>query len=203
MIYVYSKHDVIGKLQQTKYKLNNWQNLINEAAYSHTSKKYLSSLVKGLEKIDKDKRFFLARHYLQTGKRRVDADIAQELGMEKKEYSSTRKAIEKELHPHVNYYDQQANFREYVVRFKNEVHSLNERIKFRKLFHSTSGIEWFNYEIRGDFKYLLSHIRYLDALTEWLEIDFDAKAVARETIKEYDELFSAIDYENKELERGI
>lgn len=58
----------------------------------------LRELLNSMAQMEPEKRLFLARHYIKGKKKRVDAEIAEELGVTLRDYRKQRIAIEKEFH---------------------------------------------------------------------------------------------------------
>lgn len=183
-------------IRPTKYKLRNWKRLLNDSTYNNTAKIHLNCLVKGLKKLEPDKRYFLARHYLKEDKARLDEEIAKELGLNRKEYRSMRQAIEKELHPHVQHLYKKATFNLEIERFVRSVENIKKSIHTDKLLHGRIT----GYSLLS-FSHLLYLIKMLTKETIEFDIVFDAEETARNNIEDYDSLVKLLEENKKERNR--
>lgn len=94
--------------------------------------------------------------------------------------------------------DNLENLNKEIEQFKEDASHMSKYASIYKKVHGE-----FSKDILNEFSMFRDRMDELSKKVSSLEIDFDTEAVAREYLKDYDELFSAIDYENKELERGI
>lgn len=121
---------------ETKKLLKRWKIMIRDAPYNRRVKFELQSLVKSINKLEPEKKLFLARHYIRNNKPAQDKDIAKELSVSISDYKSERSSIEKELHTIIqgeNFFTETINKEPFKNLIKNS--KTEERLsEFNSLF---------------------------------------------------------------------